>query len=109
MVAPLYDTRATLDVLLAAATAVGGPVKDKLAYTDEVDFIQNKIVPLIQANGFYTAPEVLSFWAKWQQFGGWWTAGGGLESPDGSKALAQAIDLNAGALTPLDAQTSTTW
>jgi len=103
VVAPLYDTRSTIDVLLAAAALAGGPVKERMVYSDEVDFIQKKILGLIGANGFYTAPEVLSFWAKWQQFGGWWTADSGLETPDGGKMLAQAVNLNPGALTPLDA------
>jgi len=69
VVSPLYDTRATADVLLAAAAAAGKP----LPYTDEVDFIQQKIVPLISAGGFFTAPEILTFWSKWLQYGGWWT------------------------------------
>lgn len=47
VVAPLYDTRATLDVLLAGAALAGGPVKEKLAYTDEVDYLQKQILPLI--------------------------------------------------------------
>jgi anaerobic selenocysteine-containing dehydrogenase len=103
VVAPLYDTRATVDVLLAAAAAAGGAVKDKLAgYTDEVDYLQKQILPLIQAKGFYTAPEVLTFWSKWQQFGGWWTADAGLEKPDGAKALAQSLDLSASAVSPLE-------
>ena len=68
VVAPLYDTRATADVLLAAAAAAGFP----LPYTDEVDFIQQKIVPLISAGGFYTAPEIQTFWSRWLQYGGWW-------------------------------------
>jgi len=63
VVAPLYDTRATADVLIAAAS---------LPYTDEVDFIQQKILPLIQAGGFYTAPEIQTFWSRWLQYGGWW-------------------------------------
>lgn len=64
VVAPLYDTRSTADVLLAAA---------HLPYTDEVDFIQQKIVPLIDAGGFFTAPEIQTFWSRWLQYGGWWT------------------------------------
>ncbi|MHB8191908.1 MAG: molybdopterin-dependent oxidoreductase [Bellilinea sp.] len=63
VVAPLYDTRATADVLLTASN---------LPYSDEVDFVQQKIVPLISAGGFYTAPEIQTFWSRWLQYGGWW-------------------------------------
>lgn len=68
-VAPLYETRATADVLLAASAAAGKP----LPYTDEVDFVQQKIVPLISSGGFYTAQEIQTFWSRWLQYGGWWT------------------------------------
>jgi len=63
VVAPLYDTRATADVLISAGS---------LFYTDEVDFIQQKILPLIQAGGFYSASEIQTFWSRWLQYGGWW-------------------------------------
>jgi anaerobic selenocysteine-containing dehydrogenase len=76
VVAPLYDTRATADVLLTAASQAGKP----LPYTDEVDFIQQKIVPLISAGGFYTAPEVQTFWSRWLQYGGWWLNEANLET-----------------------------
>lgn len=75
-VAPLYDTRATADVLLASAAQAGNP----LPYSDEVDFIQQKIVPLISSGGFYTAPEILTFWSKWLQYGGWWLSDANLET-----------------------------
>jgi len=38
-----------------------------------VDFVQQKIVPLISAGGFYTAQEIQTFWSRWLQYGGWWT------------------------------------
>ena len=76
VVAPLYDTRATADVLLAAAAAAGKP----LPYTDEVDFVQQKIVPLISAGGFYSAPEIQTFWSRWLQYGGWWVTEQGLDA-----------------------------
>lgn len=71
VVTPLYDTRATADVLLSASA---------LPYTDEVDFIQQKIVPLISAGGFYTAPEIQTFWSRWLQYGGWWIAERSMET-----------------------------
>ncbi|HMN60953.1 MAG TPA: molybdopterin dinucleotide binding domain-containing protein, partial [Anaerolinea sp.] len=65
VVVPLYDTRATADVLLASG---------KLSYTDEVDFIQKKLSPLLnQSGGTVEATEIATFWARYLQFGGWWT------------------------------------
>ena len=75
-VAPLYDTRATVDVLLAGAAAAGKP----LPYTDEVDFVQQKLVPLISSGGFYTAQEIQTFWSRWLQYGGWWVPQANLET-----------------------------
>jgi anaerobic selenocysteine-containing dehydrogenase len=79
-VAAFHDTRATADVLLAAAQAVGGRVAAALPYPDEVAFIQEQIKGLIEADGFYTATDLETFWAKWQQYGGWWAAQPGVES-----------------------------
>ncbi|MBA4399305.1 MAG: hypothetical protein C0396_05495 [Anaerolinea sp.] len=94
VVAPLYDTRSTADVLLAAAAAAGSP----LPYTDEVDFIQQMIVPLISAGGFYTAPEIQTFWSRWLQYGGWWVTEQGLDTdisaaPSRSAAFSGPIAL----------------
>ncbi len=75
-VAPLYDTRATADVLLASAAAAG----KSLPYTDEVDFVQQKLVPLISSGGFYTAQEIQTFWSRWLQYGGWWVPQANLET-----------------------------
>ena len=81
VVVPLYDTRASSDILLAAARAVGGTASASLSYKDEVDFIQQKLVPMIAAGGFYTADEIHTFWSRWLQFGGWWTADPNLTPP----------------------------
>jgi anaerobic selenocysteine-containing dehydrogenase len=67
VVVPLYDTRATVDVLIAASG---------LPYTDEVDFIQQKLQPVFQRSG---APELATFWARFLQQGGYWEDVG--ESP----------------------------
>lgn len=60
VVVPLYDTRATLDVLIAASG---------LPYTDEVDFIQRSLQPVFARSG---APELATFWARFLQQGGYW-------------------------------------
>ena len=81
-VAPYYNTRATADVLLAAAKQVGGRVAAALPYADEVEFIQNQLLGLVPAEGgIYSAGDINTFWALWQQFGGWWKAEPGLMAP----------------------------
>ena len=90
VVSPLYETRATVDVLLAAASAAGGNLAS-LKYTDEVDFIQQKIIPLLNAGGFYTAPEILTFWNQFLQYGGWWTPDTELDKPKGTVVLDQSM------------------
>jgi anaerobic selenocysteine-containing dehydrogenase len=70
VVVPLYDTRATADLLIAA----GG-----LPYSDEVDFLQKSLARLMaDPAGSIQAPEVFSFFAEFQQKGGWWHKSAGL-------------------------------
>lgn len=64
VVVPLYDTRATADVLIAAG---------QLPYSDEVDFLQKSLLPrLSDPAGSIQAPEIATFFAEFQQKGGWW-------------------------------------
>jgi anaerobic selenocysteine-containing dehydrogenase len=91
VVTPFYNTKATADVLLAAVQAIGGTLAATLPYTDEVDFLQQSLTPLVTQNGNYNAPEIKTFMALFQQYGGWWSAESGLSVPDGSKALNQPL------------------
>lgn len=78
VVSPFHDTRATADVLLAAAAQAGFA----LPYADEYEFIKSKLqqfVPL--AGGSFAAPEINTFMAFFQQHGGWWKVGSALVSP----------------------------
>jgi anaerobic selenocysteine-containing dehydrogenase len=93
VVVPLYDTRATADVLLAAVQAIGGRLAEQLPYKNEVEFLQEAVAGLLRQKGFYGAPEIKTFWARWQQFGGWWKAQPGLETPVASDVLAQPLNL----------------
>jgi anaerobic selenocysteine-containing dehydrogenase len=81
VVAPLYDTRATADVLLAAVQAVGGDLAAALPFQDEVDFLQKSVASLMGQGGFYNEADVLAFWSRWQQYGGWWKEKAGLSRP----------------------------
>jgi anaerobic selenocysteine-containing dehydrogenase len=81
VVAPFYNTKATADVLLAAAAKAG----KALPFADEVAYIQDKLTALIGAkDGYYNAAEINTFWAQFQQFGGWWTNGNGFSTPTAS-------------------------
>jgi anaerobic selenocysteine-containing dehydrogenase len=72
-VSPLYNTRSTADVLLAAAQLAGETAAQALPFSDEVAYIQSKLTNLIgQADGSFTAPEINAFSAYFQQHGGWW-------------------------------------
>lgn len=98
VVVPLYNTRATSDVLIAAAQAAGAG----LGYDDEVAFVQSRLRGLVEgvsAAGTFQAADVPTFWANFLQFGGWWTtepdlqpaeaAGSGAPELQPAKALSE--------------------
>jgi len=82
VVAPFYNTRSTADVLLAASAASGGKLAAALPFTDEVEFIQYKLSPLIEnKDANFNAGEINAFTAYFQQFGGWWANEKALVTP----------------------------
>jgi len=95
VVVPFYNTRATADVLLAAAAGVGGGLAAALPFQDEVAFIQSKIQPLIEQKAAnFNADEINAFTAYFQQFGGWWSIEPGLTTRVAS-ALNKQINVEA--------------
>lgn len=93
VVSPFYNTRATADVLIAAARLAGGRFAQALPYADEVEFLQSKVTALMgEAGGSFSAPDPLTFMAYFQQHGGWWQTSDGRGSPDASGALNRNID-----------------
>jgi anaerobic selenocysteine-containing dehydrogenase len=88
VVAPFYRTKATSDVLLAAVQAIGGNLATTLPYMDEVEYMQSSLLTLVTQEGFFNAPEINTFMAQFQQYGGWWDAQPKLDTPDGTKALS---------------------
>ncbi|MBL8061924.1 MAG: molybdopterin-dependent oxidoreductase [Anaerolineales bacterium] len=73
VVSPFYNTRATADVLIAAAQLAGGKFAEALPYKDEVEFLQTKVSSLMsESDGSFTAPDAFTFMAYFQQYGGWW-------------------------------------
>ncbi len=74
VVVPVFDTRATADVLLAAVQKVGGALAEAVPYKNEVEFIQKKVADFRGRNdGIYQASNPKLFWAFFLQHGGWWT------------------------------------
>jgi anaerobic selenocysteine-containing dehydrogenase len=93
VVAPFYDTRATADVLIAAAQLAGGKFAEALPYKDEVEFLQTKLSVLMgEANGSFSAPDAATFMAYFQQYGGWFKNAEALVAPDGSGILNNSVE-----------------
>lgn len=93
VVSPFYNSRATADVLLAAARQAGGNFAQALPYVDEVEFLQSRIAPLMsESGGFFSAPEIGTFSAYFQQHGGWWTKGNNLVPPNPADVLNRDLD-----------------
>ena len=74
VVSPYFNTRATADVFIEAARLAGGKFAEALPFADEVEFVQSKLADLVGAAGSFTAPEINTFSAYFQQHGGWWTS-----------------------------------
>ncbi len=96
VVAPIHDTKATMDVFLAAIASIGGELAANIAYTDEVDYLQKFITPLIEKEGFYSAEELPTFWSRWLQYGGWWKS----EADLGNSELEVNSDLQVNLTAP---------
>jgi anaerobic selenocysteine-containing dehydrogenase len=93
VVSPFYaGTRATADVLIAAAQLAGGAAAQALPFGDEVAYIQSKVSNLVgQADGSFIAPEINSFSASFQQHGGWWKNSPEDAAPTAASALGGGL------------------
>lgn len=94
VVSPFYNTRATADVLIAAAQLAGGKFAEALPYKDEVEFIQGRLAQFVGAEGGpFVAADINSFSAYFQQYGGWWAANvDGRTVPAPSGILDRKVD-----------------
>jgi hypothetical protein len=84
-------------VLLAAAqlgdTGRAKKMAAALPYTDELAYMQSKLDGLLtDETGFFTAPEINTFTAYFQQYGGWWTQGDKRVSPAATEALNRTFE-----------------
>ncbi|MBN2387926.1 MAG: molybdopterin-dependent oxidoreductase [Anaerolineales bacterium] len=93
VVVPFHNTRATVDVLLAAIQAAGGDLAAGVPYSDEVDFLQQSLLTLVQEAGNIAAPEIRTFMTQFQQYGGWWAAEAGLDAPSTPAPLERPLRL----------------
>jgi anaerobic selenocysteine-containing dehydrogenase len=93
VVVPFYNTKSTPDVFLAAVQAAGGKLAQSVPYKDVVEFIQHSVQSLLNQDGFYNAPEMATFWVEWQQYGGWWAAKPGLNSPKAPASASQSLQV----------------
>jgi anaerobic selenocysteine-containing dehydrogenase len=95
VVSPYFNTRATADVLIAAAQLAGGKFAEALPFADEVEFIQSKLNSLIGQEGSFTsAPEINSFSAYFQQHGGWWKSAVELPIASASSVANNALKIS---------------
>ena len=92
VVRPLYDTRATADVLLALAARLGGRAAEALPWPDEVAFLQEIAGQLHGSSlGAYDARTPAGFWALWRQYGGWWSEKELLREPEVTEIAQQPL------------------
>ncbi len=72
VVTPLYDTRATADVILAVAQAVGGAAATALPWPNNVEFLKAAVAKLGGQDAAFDTANGDTIWAGWRQLGGWW-------------------------------------
>ena len=88
----LYDTRATVDVLIAALQLAGDEFVEAVPFQNEVEFIQSKVSSLMnEADGLFSAADGNSFMAYFQQHGGWWKLSDGRGTPNVADVLNRNI------------------
>lgn len=95
VVSPFHNTRATADLLLAAAQQAGGKPAEALPFKDEVEFIQSKLGGLLNADdGYFSAAEINTFTAYFQQYGGWWRTTDDLKTLSGAEVLNRTLQMD---------------
>lgn len=92
VVRPLYDTRSTADILLAVAARLGGQAAEDLRWPDEAAFLQEMITKLHGSSlGAYDAQTPSGFWARWRQYGGWWSETEILREPEVTEFVQNSL------------------
>jgi anaerobic selenocysteine-containing dehydrogenase len=92
VVYPLYDTRATADVLLTLAASLGGKAAEALPWMDEASYLEEITGELYRSSlGAFDARTPAGFWSLLRQYGGWWS----------EKEIRREPELAEGVLSPL--------
>jgi len=88
----VYDARATADVLLAAAQKAGGTLASALKFKDELEYIQGQLKGLVNAtDGYFSASDINTFTAYFQQNGGWWKTADNRVIPSNADVLNKSF------------------
>ena len=87
VISPFFNTKSTVDVLLAAAQKAGGSLAAAFPFKDEVEFLDSKITSLLNTEGYFSASDINTFAAYFQQYGGWWKTTDGRVAPTNVTAL----------------------
>ncbi len=96
VIVPFFNTKSTVDVLLAAAQKAGGALASAFPFKDEVAFLDSKIASLLNTQGgFFSAPEINTFAASFQQYGGWWKTTDNRIVPSSTSALNLSLKADA--------------
>jgi anaerobic selenocysteine-containing dehydrogenase len=95
VVRPLYDTRATVDVLLELAAQLGGAAAEALPWANEVAYLQ-ELVGKLQGSSLsiYDAETLAGFWVLWRQYGGWWSEKGITREPETTLIVSQPLSVD---------------
>lgn len=92
VVVPMVNSKSTVDVFLAAAQQAGGTLAAVLPFKDEVEFIQKRLEGLLpESGGYFSAPEINTFTAYFQQHGGWWSLQDKRTAPPADSALNRTL------------------
>ena len=96
VIVPFFRPKSTVDVLLAAAQKAGGALASAFQFKDEVAFLDSKITSLLNTEGgFFSAPEINTFAASFQQYGGWWKTADNRIAPSSTNALNLSLKADA--------------
>jgi anaerobic selenocysteine-containing dehydrogenase len=93
VVAPLYDTRATSDVILDLASRLGGAAKQALPWPNTVAFLKEVTAKLVGKDAGFNVKNADKAWAGWRQVGGWWPTADATVAPKATAALAQRFEV----------------
>ncbi|HEY5670905.1 MAG TPA: molybdopterin-dependent oxidoreductase [Anaerolineales bacterium] len=95
VVRPLYDTRATADVLLTLAARLGGKAAEALPWEDEVAYLEEITGELYGSSlGAYDARTSDGFWSLFRQYGGWWSEKEILREPELTEVVQSPLPIS---------------